>query len=193
MNSYRSFKRFLDLLGIILLLPLILPLLTILLFIHIIFVRRPYFFLQERLGKAGKPFVIYKLRTLEEDNDISSWTSFLRMSHLDELPQLLNIVKGEMSFIGPRPLITAYYSYFTAIELDRFTVKPGLTGLAQIKGGNHLSWDKRLALDVEYAINLTFLADLKIFIKTFKIIFNLDGTASVSLSEERGYRNKSLL
>src|SRR5690606_25616142 len=106
--------------------------------------------------------------------------------------QLLNILKGDMSFIGPRPLLKEYYPYFTQKELLRFLVRPGLTGLSQVSGGNCLYWDERLALDSQYATSPNFMNDLKVLFKTFNIILIWDSTMPVSLIEERGYNNKSL-
>lgn len=191
MTSYKFYKRILDLLGAFALAPLFLPMFAIVALLQMFLVNGSIFFTQERLGKAGKPFIIYKFKTLEAQRDISKWSVFLRMSHLDEIPQILNIVMGDMSFIGPRPLLRNYYPYFTANELERFNVLPGLTGLAQIKGGNELSWNKRLELDAQYALIYSLLTDLYIVLKTFKVISRLEKAESISLIEERGSNSKS--
>jgi undecaprenyl phosphate N,N'-diacetylbacillosamine 1-phosphate transferase len=191
MKSYKFYKRILDFFGVFILAPFFLPAFVIVALLQMFLVNGSIFFMQERLGKQGKPFIIYKFKTLEAQRNISKWSVFLRMSHLDEIPQILNIIVGDMSFIGPRPLLKSYYPYFTASELERFKVQPGLTGLAQVKGGNELSWNKRLALDAKYALMYNLLTDFYILMKTFKVISRLEKAESISLIEERGSINKS--
>lgn len=131
------------------------------------------FFTQERNGKKGKVFKVIKFRTMSNKRDsegkllpnnqrLTKFGGMVRKTSLDELPQFLNVLKGDMSFIGPRPLPTHYYPYFEGEELKRFWVKPGISGLAQISGRNLLNWDKRIAKDIEYVENLSLLLDLKI-------------------------------
>lgn len=144
----------------------------------------PILFKQERLGKDGKVFTIYKFRTMVEnaekmgdgifiyegDNRITKLGDFLRRTSLDELPQLINILLGDMSFVGPRPPITYYpwkYEEYEERKKQRFKMKPGITGLAQIKGRNDLEWDEKIEYDIEYLRNFTFFLDLKILYKTF--------------------------
>ena len=144
----------------------------------------PVFFLQERLGKNGKVFKIIKFRTMivgaekqglrisgKNDNRITKLGNILRNTSLDEIPQLLNIVKGEMSLIGPRPPVTYFpykYDEYSNLQKKRFEVKPGITGLAQVKVRNNATWDKRIEIDVQYVNNISFYNDLKIFFLTIK-------------------------
>lgn len=135
------------------------------------------FFVQERPGFQEKIFKLIKFRTMSNEKDeagnllpdeirLNSYGRFLRAASLDELPELLNIWKGDMAIVGPRPLLTRYLPYYTETERKRHTVRPGLTGLAQISGRNALAWDSRLALDVKYAEHITFLGDVKIILMT---------------------------
>lgn len=144
------------------------------------------FFLQERLGKNGKVFNIIKFRTMipnaekigdgltiksENDSRITKVGKILRKTSLDELPQLINVLKGEMSLIGPRPPVTYFpykYEKYTKKQKLRFSVKPGITGLAQVKVRNNATWDERIKIDIEYVNNITFLQDIKIVFLTVK-------------------------
>ena len=134
---------------------------------------KPIFFRQERPGLNGKPFILYKLRTMTEEFNMSGGLladgkrittlgQVLRQTSLDELPQLINILKGDMSFVGPRPLLIKYLPYYTAREQLRHKVRPGLTGLAQVAGRNQLKWNERLELDACYVEQQSLLLDLKI-------------------------------
>lgn len=133
----------------------------------------PVFFKQERPGKDEKIFTLYKFRTMTDARDaegnllpdsvrLTKFGKILRATSLDELPELINICKGDMSIIGPRPLLVSYLPYYSEKEKLRHTVRPGLTGLAQVSGRNFIDWDRRLAKDVEYVENLTFAMDLKV-------------------------------
>lgn len=138
------------------------------------------FFLQERLGYQDKVFRLYKFSTLlperEGDRLLSiperqtAWGKLLRDYSLDELPQLLNILKGEMSFIGPRPLLPEYKEIYTPQEAIRHTVKPGLTGLAQVRGRNSLKWKEKMAFDQQYVASLSFALDLRIVLETIVVV-----------------------
>ena len=144
------------------------------------------FFTQERPGLNEKIFKLIKFRTMTNDKDengnylpdeqrMTTYGHFLRKTSLDELPELINICKGDMAIVGPRPLLTRYLPFYRENERKRHKVRPGLTGLAQISGRNHLEWDSRLALDVEYAENISFLEDLRIVKATlFKVIKSED-------------------
>lgn len=139
----------------------------------------PIIFHQQRPGYHEKIFGLCKFRTMTDERDengellpdaqrLTKFGKMLRATSLDELPELWNILKGDMSLIGPRPLLISYLPYYTKEESLRHTVRPGLTGLAQVSGRNLLDWDKRLAKDVEYVKNLSFAMDLRIFFLTIK-------------------------
>ncbi|RXQ97439.1 sugar transferase [Ancylomarina salipaludis] len=161
------------------------------------------FFLQERSGYKGQSFLIIKFRTMTDKRDRSGKLlpdkdrltfigKIIRKLSFDEIPQLINILKGDMSLIGPRPLLPRYLPYYTKKESLRHTVKPGMSGLAQINGGNTLDWDTRLALDIEYITDITFKNDCIILLKTIKMVLFSDGSCvdprSVikDLNDERG-------
>lgn len=139
---------------------------------------------QERNGKNGKVFRIYKFRTMRQElctgleqplsSSLTRPGRIIRMLSLDELPQLWNLLKGEMSFVGPRPLPVGYYPWFNETEKKRFLVKPGLTGLAQINGRAQLDWGVRFSLDVQYVEQISFLTDLRIVLATFKRLISHD-------------------
>ena len=168
---------------------------------------KPVVFCQERPGKDEKIFKMYKFRTMtntcdEEGNllpDEKRLTPFgrmLRKTSLDELPELFNIFKGDMSIVGPRPLLCSYLPYYTEREKKRHSVMPGLTGLAQVNGRNMLAWDERLELDVRYAENITFIGDMKIIVRTVTKVFASEGIAvdtavvAPNLAEEREPRKR---
>ena len=143
----------------------------------------PVFFTQDRPGKDEKIFKLYKFRTMTNKTDeegnllpdeqrLTAFGRFLRKSSLDELPELINIIKGDMSFVGPRPLLTRYLSYYYPEERARHSVRPGLTGLAQVNGRNNVSWENRFKMDVEYANNITFKGDVDIILKTIQKVIS---------------------
>ena len=146
----------------------------------------PVLFTQERPGKDGKIFKMYKFRSMTDERDengellpdIKRLTPFgrkLRATSVDELPELINIFKGEMSIVGPRPLAVVYLPYYTEEEMHRHDVRPGLTGLAQVNGRNSLAWETKFAYDLEYVKNITFWGDVKIILKTVKKVFVREG------------------
>lgn len=148
----------------------------------------PVIFHQERPGKDEKIFTLCKFRTMTDERDesgnllpdnkrLTKFGKLLRATSLDELPELWNIFKGDMSIIGPRPLLVSYLPYYTKEEQLRHTVRPGLTGLAQVSGRNFLDWDNRLKKDIEYVRNLSFLMDLKVIFLTIKVIFVKENVA----------------
>ncbi|SNY99625.1 sugar transferase [Flagellimonas pacifica] len=188
------FKRIFDLVlsvvGFVILLPVFITIWIILLFVN----NGKPFFLQPRPGKNEKVFNILKFKSMTDKRDengkllpdelrVTKFGTFLRKSSLDEIPQLLSIIKGDMSLIGPRPLRVRYLPYYTKEEQIRHTVRPGVTGLAQISGRNLLDWDKRLQKDIEYVNNLSFGLDIQILFKTvLKVLSNND----VALDSESG-------
>lgn len=142
----------------------------------------PVIFVQERPGLNEKVFKLYKFRTMTDAKDengnllpdavrLTKFGKILRSTSLDELPELLNIFKGDLSLVGPRPLLVSYLPYYTERESKRHSVRPGLSGLAQVSGRNFLGWDQRLEKDVEYVENISFLLDIKILFMTVKQVF----------------------
>lgn len=141
----------------------------------------PVFFKQQRPGKNEKIFTLYKFRTMTDARDengnllpdevrLTAFGKMFRSTSLDELPELFNILKGDMSLIGPRPLLVSYLPYYSEREKLRHTVRPGLTGLAQVSGRNFIDWDHRLQKDVEYVQRLSFAMDLKVLWRTVKTV-----------------------
>lgn len=148
----------------------------------------PVIFHQERPGKDEKIFTLCKFRTMTDERDesgkflpdnkrLTKFGKILRATSLDELPELWNIFKGDMSLIGPRPLLVSYLPYYTEEEKLRHSVRPGLTGLAQVSGRNYLDWDNRLKKDIEYVKKLSFLMDLKVIFLTVKVILVKENVA----------------
>lgn len=151
--------------------------------------KRPIFFRQQRSGLRGDFFSLVKFRTLSTDETKSLqerrfvWGNFLRATSLDELPQLWNVLKGEMSLVGPRPLPTYYLPLYSKEQFRRYDVRPGITGLAQVNGKNRIGWKEKFEYDVYYVDNLSLLLDIQIIFKT--IILLLSFKRDVSLNEER--------
>ena len=144
----------------------------------------PVFFKQVRTGKGGKNFNLYKFRSMTVDNDVMNFKTenkitkvgkFIRKTSLDELPQLFNILKGEMSFIGPRPWIVEYYNNFNEYQKRRVEVLPGITGLAQATGRNNLNIFEKINYDIEFVDNFSFKMDLKVVFKTIKTVLSKEG------------------
>ena len=173
----RALDFLLSLCGIIVLSPILLVL-CILVRVKL---GSPVLFRQERPGKNEKIFTLCKFRTMTDEKDengrllpdavrLTKFGSFLRGTSLDELPELFNILKGDMSIIGPRPLLVSYLPYYSEREKLRHSVRPGLTGLAQVSGRNYIDWDRRLARDVEYVEHLTFGMDVKVLWLTVKTV-----------------------
>ena len=165
-------KRFFDILVSTLFLVLLSPLYLLLAICGLLLQGRPVLFTQERPGKKGRVFRIWKFRTMQagEGSDfqrLTSWGRFLRATTLDELPQLWNVLHGEMSLVGPRPLLVEYLPLYTPHQFRRHEVSPGMTGWAQVKGRNSLTWEERFELDVWYVENQSFILDLKIILLTF--------------------------
>ena len=193
---YRIIKPFLDLIlslaGLILLLPFLI-IITILLFISN---NGSPFFFQSRPGKNGKVFKIVKFKTMNDKRDadgkllpdaqrITAIGKFIRKTSLDEIPQLINVVKGDMSLVGPRPLLVTYLHLYNDFQNRRHEVKPGITGWAQVNGRNAISWDKKFEYDVWYVDNMSFFLDMKILLKTVEKVFKRDGinAANVATTE----------
>lgn len=149
----------------------------------------PALFTQERPGRWEKVFKLYKFRTMTDERDekgallpdevrLTKFGKILRSTSLDELPELFNILKGDMSLIGPRPLLVRYLPYYTEAERHRHDVRPGLTGLAQVNGRNALGWEDRFAYDLQYVENCSFLLDMKVLAMTAGKVLKRSGTLS---------------
>lgn len=173
----RFFKRPIDFALALAIIVALSPIYVVLSILIKIKMGSPVIFSQTRPGLNEKPFNIYKFRSMTQKRDkdgnllpdrerITTLGKFLRKTSLDEIPQFFNVLKGDMSFIGPRPLLTQYLPYYTQEEKLRHSVRPGVTGLAQAKGRNTISWDSKLALDVEYVKTLSFFNDVKIALLT---------------------------
>lgn len=188
---YKSLiKPFFDItcafIGLVLLLPIFVLVTLFLLFAND---GKPFFF-QLRPGKEGKIFKIIKFKTMNDRKDahgnllpdadrLTKIGSFVRKTSLDEIPQLLNVVLGDMSIVGPRPLLTTYMHLYNDFQNRRHEVKPGITGWAQVNGRNAISWDKKFELDVWYVDHISFLLDVKILFKTIQKVVKSDGINAV--------------
>lgn len=181
-------KRLLDILLSLCILIVLSPVLLILAVLVRVKLGSPVLFCQKRPGLHEEIFTLYKFRTMTDAKDaegnllpdkdrLTSFGKFLRAASLDELPEFFNILKGDMSFIGPRPLLVSYLPYYTKEESLRHTVRPGLTGLAQVSGRNFLDWDRRLAKDVEYVKGLSFAMDMKVLLLTVKVVLGKSDVA----------------
>ena len=184
MKPYRNFfKRAIDVTASgCALLVLSVPLAAVTVWLHFANKGAGAFFFQERPGKNGKIFKVVKFKSMTDERDeegnllpnadrLTTVGAFIRKTSIDELPQLWNVFKGNMSLIGPRPLLPHYLPYYTEREQTRHNVRPGITGLAQINGRNNLSWDQKLEYDACYVENISFANDFKILITTVKNVF----------------------
>lgn len=183
-------KRIFDILGALIALLLFLPVMVFVAFLIRCQMGSPIVFMQTRPGLNGKPFQMIKFRTMRDevgDNglplpDAARLTQlgrFLRSSSLDELPELWNVLKGEMSLVGPRPLLMEYLPLYNAEQVRRHEVRPGVTGWAQINGRNSISWSDKFALDIWYVDNCNLWLDLKIILLTFEKVIKREGIAAV--------------
>ncbi len=185
----KALKPFFDIIVSFFLLILLSPLFIILtLILYIIFDRKP-FFLQKRTGLNGNIFKLIKFKTmldkydkhgklLPDDQRLTKFGLFIRKTSLDEIPQLINVLKGDMSLIGPRPLLPEYLDLYDNFQKRRHEVKPGITGWAQVNGRNAISWKKKFELDVWYVDNVSFWLDLKIIFLTFLRVAKREGVSS---------------
>lgn len=186
--TYQKLKNILDRLLSSILLLLLSPLFICIYCLNLIFLGRPVIFKQIRPGYKNKLFTIYKFRTMDifQNKDISPHDQsrinllgkFLRKFSLDEIPQIFNIVKGDMSFVGPRPLLEEYLSLYSQEQMQRHLVKPGITGLAQVSGRNSLSWIDKFKMDIRYVEKQSFWLDLKIIFLTFGKVLQSNGINS---------------
>ncbi|WP_461816139.1 sugar transferase [Faecalimonas sp.] len=182
----KCFKRCLDFVLSLLALIILSPIFLVLMLLGAIFMRGNPFFTQKRPGKKGEIFKLVKFRSMDNRKDkngkflpdtirLNKYGKFLRSTSLDELPELFNILKGDMSIVGPRPLAVEYLQYYNEFEKQRHDVRPGLTGLAQINGRNALNWPERFRYDVRYVNNVSLKLDLEIIFKTvWKVVKRSD-------------------
>ncbi len=201
-------KRIIDIILSLLALIILSPLIIIIGISVRIKIGKPIIFKQKRPGKNEKIFILYKFRTMTEEKDeygnllpdekrLTKFGKFLRSTSLDELPELFNILKGDMSIVGPRPLLVEYLPLYNEKQKHRHDVRPGLTGLAQINGRNSITWNKKFKEDIEYVNNITFMLDAKIVFKTVAKVIKKEGinqdentTMKKFTGNEKGEKNE---
>lgn len=184
----RYFKRLMDATGALILLLFFSWLLLLIIIVYGVQWQWPVIYVQERIGRNESVFRLYKFRTLKTGGGTPeerrfAWGNFLRRTSLDELPQLINVLKGEMSLIGPRPLPVEYLDLFSTDQRRRHQVRPGITGLAQVNGRNAIDWDTKFSYDLEYVNNITLRRDMNIVFKTIRLILSFG--KDLSLSEKK--------
>ena len=185
----KYFKRMIDFILSLIALIVLSPVLVVLMILGIMFMRGNPFFTQPRPGKNERIFKLIKFRTMDNRKDadgnllpdevrLNRYGKFLRSTSLDELPELVNIVKGDMAIVGPRPLLVRYLDRYNDEQRHRHDVRPGLTGYAQAHGRNALSWEDKFTMDVWYTKHVTFIGDIRILIDTIKTVLNKSGISS---------------
>ena len=203
-NKNLIVKNVFDYMTAIILTIILLPLLAFIALLVMVFIGRPFIFQQVRPGLHGKPFIIYKFRTMTNERDkngalkpdsvrLTKFGKFLRSTSLDELPGLWSILKGDMSLVGPRPLLVEYLPLYSKKQSKRHKVKPGITGWAQVNGRNAISWDEKFDLDLWYIDNQSVWLDIKILWLTVKKVIIRDGISSdndATMSEFTGKGDK---
>lgn len=203
-DMYKFFlKRLLDFVLSLLALLILFPLLVVLGILVRVFLGTPVLFIQQRPGVNEKIFRLYKFRSMTDRKDtegkllpdeerLTRFGRFLRASSLDELPELINILKGDMSIVGPRPLLMQYLDRYNSFQKRRHEVRPGITGLAQVNGRNALSWKKKFQYDVWYVDHVSFLLDVKIILQTIKVVLShsdISSGTSATMEEFGGMGN----
>lgn len=192
-------KRFVDIVGSLVLIVVLIPLLIVIPIWIRATSKGKAIFTQNRVGKGGTEFKIYKYRTmlipeeridkdgneLEPNDSITAAGRFLRKTSLDEIAQLFNVLKGDMSFIGPRPMLPTQVEKISEYEKGRHAMRPGVTGLAQVNGRNSLTWDKKLAYDMQYVENFSLWMDICIIFKTVKVVFAHEGIEYVHIMGDK--------
>lgn len=179
-------KRCFDVCFSLLLITCLSPLMVITTILILSFIGKPILFKQVRPGKNAKPFVVYKFRTMTNQKDengellpdakrLNKFGKLIRKLSLDELPQLFNVLKGDLSLVGPRPLLMEYLSLYSEEQMKRHDVRPGITGWAQVNGRNAIAWEEKFKLDIWYVENRSFLLDIKILFMTIKKVFVSEG------------------
>ena len=196
------FKRFLDFFGALFLIILTSPLMVLTYFLIRKNISKSAIFTQSRPGLDEKIFKIYKFKTMSDERDengkllsdelrLNEYGKKIRALSLDELPQLFNVLKGDMSFIGPRPLLIEYLPLYNEEQKLRHSVRPGITGLAQVNGRNAISGKKKFEFDTHYAKNLSFLLDLKIAFLTIKKVIKTDGVSKEGMATTEKFNGKN--
>ena len=186
MKLQQLFKRIIDIIASLAGLIIISPVLIIIAILIKIKLGSPVFFIQDRVGKNGKVFKMIKFRTmlnstnkfgelLSDEERLTSFGKILRSTSIDELPELINVLKGDMSLVGPRPLLVEYIPLYSPKQWRRHEVKPGITGLAQVSGRNNVDWEDRFNIDVDYVDNFSLILDFKILFKTISKVIKRDG------------------
>ena len=207
----KFFKRLIDFWLSAIALIVLSPVLLILIIVGAIVMKGNPFFVQPRPGKKGKDgkekiFNLIKFRTMSNAKDkdgnllpdeqrLGKYGLWLRSTSLDELPELINIFLGQLAIVGPRPLVIQYLPYYTELEKERHSVRPGLTGLAQVNGRNSLIWEEKFEFDLQYVRNISFVLDIKIVLKTIKTVFkreNIGVRGKSTLMDFDTYRKKQL-
>ena len=195
-------KRLIDFTIVLILLLIIWPiLLVITIWLHFANKGAGAFFTQERIGKNGQSFKVIKYKTMTDERDIygnllpdsdrlTKVGKFVRSTSIDELPQLINVLKGDMSLIGPRPLLPRYLPYYTEEESHRHDVRPGITGWAQCHGRNSITWEDKLAMDVWYVNHISFGVDIKIILKTIVSVLKRESIEVAGIEALDTYRNR---
>lgn len=209
---YPPIKRLIDVVVSLIVLIGLSPFLLVVALMILADMGRPVLFVQLRPGKSGKPFRLYKFRTMRtfgagktslsgggvgissvkavasDEDRITKLGSFLRATSIDEIPEFFNVLKGDMSLVGPRPLLMEYLELYSQEQARRHEVCPGITGLAQVSGRNLLSWEERFRLDVEYVDTYSFMLDLKIACETIKTVFSREGVSSKTSATMEPFR-----
>lgn len=200
---YRKyFKRLFDFICSLLALIVLSPVLLITALLVRVKLGNPVIFQQKRPGLNEKLFTLYKFRTMTDQKDtqgdllpdeirLTKFGKMLRSTSLDELPELWNIFKGDMSIVGPRPLLVKYLSLYSEEQRKRHQVRPGLTGLAQVNGRNEVDWEKKFQLDVEYTQHITFMLDIMIIFRTVKNVIKGKGVSSLTSATMEEFRGSS--
>lgn len=204
MKIYSKYiKRILDIIISLCVLAFLSPVYFILIVLVRCFLGKPVFFYQLRPGLKEREFILIKFRSMTEhkasngsilpdEQRLTCFGKFLRSSSLDELPEFFNILKGEMSLIGPRPLLSEYIPLYNERQKRRHSVRPGLTGLAQVHGRNHLDWEERLEMDVQYTEKVSFYMDFKIILLTIKTVLKRKGISSKTSATMEKFRGTSI-
>lgn len=197
-------KRLLDFIISLVTLVILSPIFLVIAILVRIKLGSPVIFKQQRPGKNEKIFILYKFRTMTDKKDeegnllpdserLTKFGKTLRSTSLDELPELFNILKGEMAIVGPRPLLVEYLPLYNKEQKHRHDVRPGLTGLAQVNGRNSLSWDEKFNDDIKYVRNITFINDIKLFFKTIIKVLKREGISqenNVTMEKFKGTNNQ---